>query len=80
MSLMRKAIFIHSEVEANPCQTIEQLSNTLNQPWSAIQEHFLQISTASRAGVWVPLNLSGENKVNRSTTCNLSLQRHNLIT
>ena len=68
---------LRAEVEANPCQTIEELSNTLNQPWSTIQEHLQQIGKVSRAGVWVPHNLSEENKANRSTTCNLLLQRHN---
>ena len=68
---------LRAEVEANPCQTIEELSNTLNQPCSTIQEHLQQIGKVSRAGVWVPHNLSEENKANRSTTCNLLLQRHN---
>lgn len=68
---------LRAEVEANPCQTIEELSNSLNQPWSTIQEHLQQIGKVSRAGVWVPHNLSEENKANRSTTCNLLLQRHN---
>ncbi|XP_035742374.1 histone-lysine N-methyltransferase SETMAR-like [Vespa mandarinia] len=27
---------LRAEVEANPCQTIEKLLNTLNQPWSTI--------------------------------------------
>ncbi|KZC14201.1 Histone-lysine N-methyltransferase SETMAR [Dufourea novaeangliae] len=68
---------LRAEVEANPCQTIEDLSNTLNQPWSTIHEHLQEIRKVSRAGVWVPHNLSGENKANRSTTCNLLLQRYN---
>ncbi|CAK9820120.1 Histone-lysine N-methyltransferase SETMAR [Anthophora quadrimaculata] len=67
---------LRAEVEANPCQTIEELSNTLNQPWSTIQEHLQQIGKISRAGVWVPHNLSEENKANRSITCNVLLQRH----
>lgn len=68
---------LRAEVEANPCQTIEELSNTLHQPWSTIQEHLQQIGKVSRAGVWVPHQLSEENKANRSNTCNLLLQRHN---
>lgn len=67
---------LRAQVEANPCQTIEELSSTLNQPWSTIQEHLQQIGKVSRAGVWVPHNLSEENKANRSTTCNLLLQRN----
>lgn len=43
---------LRAEVEANPRQTIEELSNSLNQPWSTIQEHLKQIGKISRAGVW----------------------------
>ncbi|XP_070526360.1 odorant receptor Or2-like [Cardiocondyla obscurior] len=53
------------------------MSNTLNQPWSTIQEHLHQIGKTNRAGVWVPHNLSEENKANRSTICNLLIQRYN---
>ncbi|XP_068622876.1 histone-lysine N-methyltransferase SETMAR-like [Battus philenor] len=67
---------LRAEVEANPCQTIEELSNSLNQPWSTIQEHLPQIGKISRAGVLVPHNLSEQNKANRSITCNVLLQRH----
>nr|XP_033340892.1 histone-lysine N-methyltransferase SETMAR-like [Megalopta genalis] len=67
---------LKAEVEANPCQTIEELSNSLNQPWSTIQEHLPQIGKISRGGVWVPHNLSEQNKANRSITCNVLLQRH----
>ncbi|GFU72476.1 histone-lysine N-methyltransferase SETMAR [Trichonephila clavipes] len=65
------------QVEANTCQTIEELSNALNQPWSTIQEHLQQIGKTNRAGVWVPHNLSEENRANRSTTCNSLIQRYN---
>ncbi|GFV25331.1 histone-lysine N-methyltransferase SETMAR [Trichonephila clavipes] len=58
------------QVEANLCQIIEELSNALNQSWFTI---LLQ----TKAGVWVPHNLSEENRANRSTTCNLLLQRYN---
>jgi len=67
---------LRAEGEANPCQTIEELSNTLNQPWLTIQEHLQQIGKISRADVWVPHNLSEENKANRSITCNILLLRH----
>ncbi|GFV44464.1 histone-lysine N-methyltransferase SETMAR [Trichonephila clavipes] len=68
---------LRAQVEANPCQTIEELSNALNQPWLTIQEHLQQIGKTNKAGVWVPFNLSEENRANRSTTCNLLLQRYN---
>ncbi|GFW05763.1 histone-lysine N-methyltransferase SETMAR [Trichonephila clavipes] len=34
---------LRAQVEANPCQTIEELSNALNQPCSTIQEHLRPI-------------------------------------
>ncbi|GFV98024.1 histone-lysine N-methyltransferase SETMAR [Trichonephila clavipes] len=48
---------LRTQVEANPCQTIEELSNYLNQPWLTIQEHLQQIGKTSREGVWIPHNL-----------------------
>ncbi|GFU13520.1 histone-lysine N-methyltransferase SETMAR [Trichonephila clavipes] len=68
---------LRAQVEANPCQTIDELSNAFNQSWSIIQEHLQQIGQTNRAGIWVPHNLSEENIANRSTTCNLLLQRYN---
>ncbi|GFU01888.1 histone-lysine N-methyltransferase SETMAR [Trichonephila clavipes] len=68
---------LRAQVKANPCQAIEELSNALNQPWSTIQEHLQQIGRTNRAGVWVPHNLSEENRANQTTTCNLLLQRYN---
>ncbi|XP_076655441.1 histone-lysine N-methyltransferase SETMAR-like [Halictus rubicundus] len=53
---------LKAEVKANPCQTIEELSNTLNQHKSTIQRHLEQIGKVSRAGVWISHNLSEENK------------------
>lgn len=65
-----------AEVEANPCQTIGELSDKLNVPWSTIQEHLKQIGKVNREGIWVPHTLSEENKVNRLITSNLLLERH----
>lgn len=50
-----------TEVEANLYHTIEELSNILNQPWTTIQKHLQQIKKISRAGFWVPYNLSSSN-------------------
>jgi len=69
-------VVLREQVEENPCQTIAELSYTLNQPWSTIQEHLRQIGKVNRAGVWVPHNLSEVNKANRFSTCKLLLQRH----
>ncbi|GFW97357.1 histone-lysine N-methyltransferase SETMAR [Trichonephila clavipes] len=42
------------QVEANSCQTIEELLNALNQPWSTIQEYLQQIGKTNRADeTWV---------------------------
>ncbi|GFX16335.1 histone-lysine N-methyltransferase SETMAR [Trichonephila clavipes] len=68
---------LRAQVEANPCQIIEELSNALNQTWSTIEERLQQIGKTNRAGVWVPHNLSEKNRANRSTTCNVLLQRYN---
>ncbi|GFW28318.1 histone-lysine N-methyltransferase SETMAR [Trichonephila clavipes] len=70
-------MLLRAQVESNSCQTIEKLTNALNQPWLTIQEHLHQIDKISRSGVWVPHNLSEENRANRSTTCNLLLQWYN---
>ncbi|GFX67532.1 histone-lysine N-methyltransferase SETMAR [Trichonephila clavipes] len=40
---------LRAQVEENPCQTIEELSNSLNQPWSTIQEYLQQIGKLNRA-------------------------------
>ncbi|GFX43315.1 histone-lysine N-methyltransferase SETMAR [Trichonephila clavipes] len=69
-----------AQVEVNLCQTIEEMSNALNQRWLTIQEHLQQIGKINRAGVWVPHNLPEETKANRSTTCYLLLQRYNTET
>lgn len=68
---------LKAEVEANPYQTIKELSDTLNQPWSTIQEHLQKIGRVNRAGMWVQHTLGEENKANRSIICNILLQRHN---
>ncbi|GFX98838.1 histone-lysine N-methyltransferase SETMAR [Trichonephila clavipes] len=65
------------QVEANPCQTIEELSTAINQPWLTIQEHLQQIGKTNRAVALVLHNLSEENRPNRSTACNLLLTVQN---
>ncbi|GFS85424.1 histone-lysine N-methyltransferase SETMAR [Trichonephila clavipes] len=40
---------LRAQVDANPRQTIEELLNALNQPWSTIQEHLQQIGKTNRA-------------------------------
>ncbi|GFS88398.1 histone-lysine N-methyltransferase SETMAR [Trichonephila clavipes] len=48
-----------------------------NQPRSTIQELLQHIDKTNIVGIWVPHNLLKENRANRSTTCNLLLQRYN---
>ncbi|XP_035720880.1 histone-lysine N-methyltransferase SETMAR-like [Vespa mandarinia] len=68
---------LRAEVEANPCQTIEELSNVLNQPWSTIQEHLQQIGKISRAGVFgSPIICPKRTKPTDPSHTTLLLQRH----
>lgn len=48
------------EVEANPCQTMEELSNTLNQLWS--RNIYSRLKNIIRAGVWVSTICPKRNK------------------
>lgn len=66
---------LRSAVEMDPRQTIEELSETLNSSWSTVQEHLKQIGKVNRVGVWVPHQLSAENKAQRSTICNFLLSK-----
>lgn len=47
---------VMAEVEAKPCQVIEEFENSLNKPWSTIQEHLQQIEKVNLADVWVQHN------------------------
>ena len=69
-------VVLREQVEENPCQTIAELSYTLNKPWSTIQKHLRQIGKVSRVGVWVPHNLCEVNKANQFSTRKLLIQRH----
>uniref|UniRef100_A0A0K0E0J2 HTH_48 domain-containing protein n=1 Tax=Strongyloides stercoralis TaxID=6248 RepID=A0A0K0E0J2_STRER len=65
-------------LEADLCQTIEELSNKLNSTCSTVQKHLKQIGKVYSEGVWVPHNLSEENKAKRLMLCSLLLQKHNV--
>ncbi|GFW48104.1 histone-lysine N-methyltransferase SETMAR [Trichonephila clavipes] len=45
-----------------------EMAYFLREPFES-NEHLQQIGKTNRAGVWVPYNMSEENKANRSTTC-----------
>lgn len=66
-----------AEVETNPRLTIGELSSTLEQAWSTVREHLQKIGKTNKAGVWVPQNLSKDEKANRFKICTSLLQRHN---
>jgi histone-lysine N-methyltransferase SETMAR len=66
---------LRSVVESDPRQTIEQLAEKLNSSWSCVQEHLQQIGKVNRQGVWVPHELSEENRSQRTTICNSLITR-----
>lgn len=49
-------------MEANPRQTIEELSDKLNTPWSTIQEYLKHISKVNRESIGVSHTLSKGNQ------------------
>lgn len=61
---------LKSAVEEDPRQTIEELADRLGVGWSTIQEHLKQIGKVWRVGVWVPHELTIEQKANRVSICN----------
>ncbi|KAL4709568.1 hypothetical protein ACJJTC_007299 [Scirpophaga incertulas] len=61
------------EIEANPELTIQELSDRLQCPWSTVQEHMKKIGKIWREGVWVPHNLTEENKMLSKFCCNTLL-------
>jgi len=63
-------------VESDPEQTIEDLANSMNVSSNAIHVHLHQIGKKCRAGVWVPHELSDNQKSVRITICNSLLIRH----
>ena len=66
---------LQSLVESDPRQTIQELSEKLSSSWSAVQEHLQKIGKISRHGIWVPHQLSENNKIQRITICSSLLTR-----
>lgn len=62
---------LRAEMEANPCQTVEEI-------WSVLTQtiHLRSIGKVCRARVWVHQNLSVKKRANRSTLRNALLERH----
>lgn len=75
------------EVEANPTKSIQQIADTLGYSWSSVQEHLKKIGKIHKQGVWIPHELSDDNKGVRVQMCDnlLKLQEEtsflkNLVT
>jgi len=62
-------------VELDPRQSIQELSDKLNSSWSTVQEHLAKIGKVSRQGIWIPHNLTENNKLTRLTICISLLSR-----
>ncbi len=59
---------LRAEVESDPRQTIQELAEKLNTPWSTVKDHLHQIGKVNRRGIWVPHQLSAEIKAMRTKT------------
>jgi len=62
-------------VETNPRLSIQEIADTLQSSWSAVQRHLHEIGKTSRQGIWVPHQLSEMNKDQRRTICTSLLCR-----
>jgi histone-lysine N-methyltransferase SETMAR len=67
---------LRAEVESDPRLTIQELADKLNATWSTVQNHLQQIGKVNRQGVWVPHQLSEDNKAQRRNICSSLITRH----
>lgn len=63
-------------IEADPRQTLEELSVLLNCGVSSVWNHMKEIGKINRCGVWVPHDLTPEQKNNRVQICHSLFIRH----
>jgi histone-lysine N-methyltransferase SETMAR len=63
------------EIESDPRQSIRELAEKLNCSHPTVLEHLQQIGKVNRLGVWVPHQLSEENKGQRRNICTPLLTR-----
>ena len=54
---------------------VKQLAEKPNFSWSSVQEHLQHVGKVNIQGVWVPHQLSAENKAQRTTICNSLMTR-----
>lgn len=64
-----------AEIEADPKQTIQELATKLKTSWSTVQRCLKQLNKVQREGMWVPHQLSVEDKIQRVTICSALLSR-----
>lgn len=64
-------------VEENPRYTLREVADSLKIPRTTVHNHLIKLSYINRADVWLPHELTDRNKLERISTCDLVLQRHN---
>lgn len=63
-------------LQDDPCQTLEQLSESLNVAISTVSDRLHAIGMIQKQGNWLPHDLSERQQERRKTTCELLLERH----
>jgi histone-lysine N-methyltransferase SETMAR len=63
-------------VEEDPRQTLEELAERLGCGQTTVWDHLQQIGKVNRSGVWVPHELTPENKALRTQICNSLIIRN----
>ena len=64
-------------VEENPRYTVREIANKLEIPRTSVHNHLTKLGYINRLDVWLPHELTDSNKLQRISTCDLLLQRHN---
>ena len=57
---------LRAVVENDPRLSIEEISQKMQSPWSTVQKHLKHIEKANRMGIWMPHELSEDNKKTKS--------------
>lgn len=63
-------------LETDPCQTVRELSATLDVHYSTISRRLSSLGYVQRQGIWVPHELSARDRERRKTMCEILLERH----
>lgn len=67
---------LREQIESDPKQSCEDLAIDFECDPSTIWKHLRQIGKTYRAGVWVPHELTEDQRLNRMSVCNANLIRH----